>query len=254
MMLSEKPETYIKKVIGQIQTAETEGQINKGQIKIAFDEWNLRSWHHPGFQRFEKVDYNDPEIIKLIKARDKSLNPSIYTLSDALFSASFLNSCIRNSDYVTMANIAPLVNQTGPLYVHPDGVVRRTHFHTMSMYVNELQEYVSDTEISGSKLTDGKDSVSVIDAIATVDREGKNWAVSLVNRHPSKNLECRVTMGDNLLNGTYKAKVLTGESTNSYNDIENPNRVTPKEVELKFKNGVIELPPHSLTIVHINGD
>ena len=120
--------------------------------------------------------------------------------------------------------------------------------------VNKLQEYVSDTEISGSKLTDGKDSVSVIDAIATVDREGKNWAVSLVNRHPSKNLECRVTMGDNLLNGTYKAKVLTGESTNSYNDIENPNRVTPKEVELKFKNGVIELPPHSLTIVHINGD
>ncbi len=254
MMLSERPETYIKKVIGQIQTAETEGQINEGQIKIAFDEWNLRSWHHPGFQRFEKVDYNDPEIIKLIEARDKSLNPSIYTLSDALFSASFLNSCIRNSDYVTMANIAPLVNQTGPLYVHPDGVVRRTHFHTMSMYVNELQGYISNAEISGSKLTDGKDSVSVIDAIATVDREGKNWAVSLVNRHPSENLDCRVTMGDKLLNGTYKAKVLTGESTDSYNDIEYPNRVTPKEVELKFKNGVTKLPPHSLTIVHINGD
>ena len=254
MMLSERPETYIKKVIGQIQTAETEGQINEGQIKIAFDEWNLRSWHHPGFQRFEKVDYNDPEIIKLIEARDKSLNPSIYTLSDALFSASFLNSCIRNSDYVTMANIAPLVNQTGPLYVHPDGVVRRTHFHTMSMYVNELQEYVSDTEISGSKLTDGKDSVSVIDAIATVDSEGKNWAVSLVNRHPSENIECRVTMGNKILNGTYKATILTGETTDSYNDIENPNRVAPKEVELKFKNGVVHLPPHSLTIVHINGD
>ena len=254
MMLSERPETYIKKVIGQIQTAETEGQINEGQIKIAFDEWNLRSWHHPGFQRFEKVDYNDPEIIKLIEARDKSLNPSIYTLSDALFSASFLNSCIRNSDYVTMANIAPLVNQTGPLYVYPDGVVRRTHFHTMSMYVNELQEYVSDTEISGSKLTDGKDSVSVIDAIATVDREGKNWAVSLVNRHPSENIECRVTMGNKILNGTYKATILTGETTDSYNDIENPNRVAPKEVELKFKNGVVHLPPHSLTIVHINGD
>ena len=166
--------------------AEKGGQIKEGQIKIAFDEWNLRSWHHPGFQRFEKVDYNDPEIIELVKARDKSLEPSIYTLSDALFSASFLNSCIRNSDYVTMANIAPLVNQTGPLYVHPEGIVRRTHFHTMSMYVNELQEYVSDTEISGSKLTDGKDSVSVIDAIATVDEEGENWAISLVNRHPSR--------------------------------------------------------------------
>ena len=103
IMLSEKPELYIKNVINQIETAEIAGHINKGQIKIAFDEWNLRSWHHPGFQRFEKVDYNDPEIIKLIKARDKSLNPSIYNLSDALFSASFLNSCLRNSEYVTMA-------------------------------------------------------------------------------------------------------------------------------------------------------
>ena len=252
MMLSEKPESYINKVIGQIQTAEKGGQIKEGQIKIAFDEWNLRSWHHPGFQRFEKVDYDDPEIIELVKARDKSLEPSIYTLSDALFSASFLNSCIRNSDYVTMANIAPLVNQTGPLYVHPEGIVRRTHFHTISMYVNELQGYVSDTEISGSKLTDGKDSVSVIDAIATVDEEGENWAISLVNRHPSENIECKVTMGNKVLNGTYKATILTGETTDTYNDIENPNRVEPKEVELKFKNGVVHLPPHSLTIVHIN--
>ena len=253
MMLSEKPESYINKVIGQIQTAEKGGQIKEGQIKIAFDEWNLRSWHHPGFQRFEKVDYNDPEIIELIKARDKSLEPSIYTLSDALFSASFLNSCIRNSNYVTMANIAPLVNQTGPLYVHPEGIVRRTHFHTMSMYVNELQGYVSDTEISGSKLTDGKDSVSVIDAIATVDEKGENWAISLVNRHPSENIECKVTMGNKVLNGTYKATILTGETTDSYNDIENPNRVMPKDLELKFKNGIVQLPPHSLTIVQING-
>ena len=254
MMLSEKPESYINKVIGQIQTAEKVGQIKEGQIKIAFDEWNLRSWHHPGFQRFEKVDYNDPEIIELIKARDKSLDPSIYTLSDALFSASFLNSCIRNSNYVTMANIAPLVNQTGPLYVHPEGIVRRTHFHTMSMYVNELQGYVSDTEISGSKLTDGKDSVSVIDAIATVDEKGENWSISLVNRHPSENIECKVTMGNKVLNGTYKATILTGETTDSYNDIENPNRVMPKDLELKFKNGIVQLPPHSLTIVQINGD
>ena len=58
-------------------------------------------------------------------------------------------------------------------------------------------------------------------------------------------------MGNKLINGTYKAKILTGESTDSYNDIEHPNQVSPKELELKFKNGIIQLPPHSLTIVHI---
>ena len=251
MMLSEKPESYIKNVINQIKTAETKGQIDKGKIKIAFDEWNLRSWHHPGFQRFEKVNYNDPEIIKLIEARDISLEPSIYNLSDALFSASFLNSCLRNSEYVTMANIAPLVNQTGPLYVHPDGIVKRTHFHTFEMYVNDLEEYVSNIDIKGSKLTDGKDSVSVVDAIATVDKSGKKWAISIVNRHPSKNLTCKVKMGDDLLNGKFKGRILTGESTESYNDIDYPNRVAPKEVELIFKNGEVNLPPHSLTIIKI---
>ena len=251
MMLSEKPEMYIKNIISQIQNAEKKGQINEGQIQIAFDEWNLRSWHHPGFQRFEKVDYNDPEIIKLIKARDKSLDPSIYNLSDALFSASFLNSCLRNSEYITMANIAPLVNQTGPLYVHPKGIVKRTHFHTISMYVNELEEYVSSTKTTGSKLIQGKDSISVIDAIATVDKKGENWAISLVNRHPSENLECKIRMGDKLLNGIYKATILTGETTDSFNDIEHPNRVAPKEIKLKINNGIVYLPPHSLTIFHI---
>ena len=24
---------------------------HRGRIKIAFDEWNLRGWHHPGFPR-----------------------------------------------------------------------------------------------------------------------------------------------------------------------------------------------------------
>lgn len=254
MMLSEKPELYIKKVISQIQEAESKGQIEKGKIKIAFDEWNLRSWHHPGFQRNEKVDYNDPEIVKLISARDKSLNPSIYNLSDALFTASFFNSSLRHSEHIAMANIAPLVNQTGPLYVHPNGIVKRTHFHTMAMYATELEEYVNDTQISGNKLTYGEDSVYVIDAISTVEKNGENRAISLVNRHPSENIDCKVVIGDKLLNGTYMAKILTGESPDAYNDIEHLNRVAPKEIELTFKKGIVSLPPHSLTIVQIRTD
>ena len=152
-----------------------------------------------------------------------------------------------------MANIAPLVNQTGPLYVHPNGIVKRTHFHTIAMYANELEEYFRSTEIIGEKLSDGKDSVSVIDAIATVDEKGENWSISLVNRHPSENIGCKVTIGEQQINGIYKAKMLTGKSINTYNDIQNPDRVIPKEVELKFTNGIVKLPPHSLTIVHVGG-
>ena len=153
-----------------------------------------------------------------------------------------------------MANIAPLVNQTGPLFVHPSGIVKRTHFHTLEMYVNNLQKYIVNSETIGDILSDGKDSVSVVDAIATVDKKNERWAVSLVNRHPSDNIECQVIMGDMVLNGTYNAKILTGQSTDSYNDIDNPNRVAPKEIELKFRDGYVQLPPHSLTIVDIISD
>ena len=122
------------------------------------------------------------------------------------------------------------------------------------MYVNELEEYITQSKIKASKLSNGKDSVSVIDAIATVDKKGEKWAISLVNRHPSENLECKITLGNIQLNGTYNARILTGESTDSFNDINNPNRVTPKKVDLNFKNGIVTLPPHSLTIVHIDSD
>ena len=106
-------------------------------------------------------------------------------------------------------------------------------------------------DINSSKLTNGKDSVSVIDAIATVNKSGEKWAISLVNRHPSKKLECEIKIEDNPLNGTFKARILTGKSTESYNDINNPDRVSPEEIELTFKNGIVNLPPRSLTIVQI---
>ncbi|MQY77690.1 MAG: hypothetical protein GH151_00600, partial [Bacteroidetes bacterium] len=229
---SEKPDAYIRAVVKSIEQAGM-----RKRIKIAFDEWNLRSWHHPGFSghNARKVDYDDPQVIALIGERNKGLEPSQYTMADALFCASFFNACLRNADDVVMANISPIVNQSGPLYVHPKGIVKRTHFHTMAMYANQLQPQVAKLQITADKLTYGKDSVAVVDAIATVDKTGENWAISLVNRHPSENVDCTVIIGDKPLNGKYKATILTGDSTSSYNDIEHPNRVAPKEVELSFK-------------------
>ena len=248
MMLSEKPDTHISAVVKSIDEAEM-----RGQIKIAFDEWNLRSWHHPGFSGHQprKVDYQDPEIIALIKAREKSLEPSLYTMADALFCASFYNACLRNADDVTMANIACLVNQTGPLYVHPEGIVKRTHFHTMAMYANLLKEHVAKTQVKSDRLTHGKSSVAMVDAIATVDESGKKWAIAMMNRHPSKEVSCTLKMGELLVDGIYEATVLTADSPDAYNDIENPNRVMPKKIVLTFKEGITSLPPHSLVIVDV---
>ena len=159
----------------------------------------------------------------MVAAREKNHIASQYTMADALFSASFLNACLRHAEDVGMANIAPLVNTRGPLYVHPQGIVRRTHCHTLAMYANELEKRVGKLEIEADLLAHNGKSVPVVDAIATVNDSGKHWAIALVNRHPERAVACTVRMKDRLLEGQYSALVLAGDSPDSYNDIENPS-------------------------------
>ena len=185
------------------------------------------------------------------QARAKADIASQYTMADALFSASFFNACLRHADDVGMANIAPIVNTRGPLFVHPKGIVKRTHFHAMAMYANELEPRVGKLDIEADELTQGGKSVPVADAIATVNESGKNWAIALVNRHPDMEVACTVQMKDRLVEGEYAALVLTGDSPDAYNDIENPKRVIPRQVTLVFTKGTVNLPPHSLTIIKV---
>ena len=246
IMLSEKPEQTI---VGVIDVIEEAGY--RGKIKIAFDEWNLRGWHHPGFPRTEANADDDPHVLELIEKREINAEAAQYTMADALFSASFLNACLRHAEDVDMANIAPIVNTRGPLYVHRGGVVRRTTFHTLALYANELQGRVGRLSLESQMLTQKEQSIPVIDALATVDEAGKIWSVALVNRHPSETVACTVKMKDTPLDGTYEATILAGDSPDAFNDVGQPDRVVPQKMQLTFKNGVTHLPPHSLTIVRI---
>ena len=246
IMRSEAPE---KSIADFIKVLDESGY--RGKIKIAYDEWNLRSWHHPGFPRKTVQDYASPEVAALVKAREKCDIASQYTMADALFSASFFNACLRHAEDVGMANVAPIVNTRGPLFVHPKGIVRRTHFHAMAMYANELESRVGRLELAADELCNGNQSIPVVDAIATVDEAGKHWSIALVNRHPDKAVACTVRMQDKLLEGEFDAVVLAGGSPDAYNDIEHPDRVVPEKRKLAFAKGIATLPPHSLTIIKV---
>ncbi len=108
----------------------------KDRVKIAYDEWNLRAWRHPGFPG------GGPRP-ELIQKRDENDRNELYTMADAVFTAAFLNACLRYSQHVTMACMAPVVNARGPLFVHPKGLVRRTTFHVLKMYSDLLERNVA---------------------------------------------------------------------------------------------------------------
>lgn len=210
-----------------------------GKVGIAFDEWNLRGWHHPS---------GNGEAA--ISARDRNDDNATYTMADAVFTASFLNSCLRRSDVVRMANLAPSVNARGPLFAHPGGVVKRTTFHVMAMYANLLDGHVLDTHAAASDLS-GAD-VPAIDALATADQGASRVTLVLVNRDPEHSAACEVRIGGHAIDGTFDATVLDGPDTNAYNDIDHPDTVTPRNIEAWFQNGRIELAPHSVTVCRIN--
>lgn len=246
IMKSTSPDRILAGCIGLIDKAGY-----RGKVKIAFDEWNLRAWYHPGFPRKTVQDYSDPEIQRLVDAREENEIASQYTMADALFSASFFNACLRNAEDVGMANIAPLVNTRGPLQVHSKGIVRRTHFHTMAMYTRHLKSKVVKAGITAPDLVHGDDAVPVLDAIVTTD-DNTSYAIALINRHPTDELSCRIDLKGLEVSGTFGATVLAGDDAEAYNDIENPDRVVPKEVELTLNNGLAVLPSHSLTILRVS--
>ena len=210
----------------------------EGGIGIAFDEWNLRGWHHPkGTQ---------PEAIA---ARDRNDLNATYTMADAVFSAGFLNACLRHSDTVRMANMAPVVNTRGPLFVHKDGLVKRTTFHVLVMYANFLEANLADIWMSSDTLPLEASSVPVLDAVATCDDSRRVWSLALINRHPEKAIACRISLGEQAPPTRCKITSLCGDSPDAYNDINSPNRVIPETVEYTVENGLVELAPHSINII-----
>ena len=214
-----------------------------GRIGIAFDEWNLRGWHHPGLP----VGFSAEQIA----ARDRNDRNATYTMADALFSASFLNACLRHADTVKMANIAPLVNARGPLYVHPGGLVKRTTWHVLDLYANHLAPRAASAVVTSEPFTHSGGSVPAVDAVATCDATRALWRLALTNRHATRAARCQVRFAGQAANGTCPAWVLDGDSVDAFNDPDRPDRVVPRRVELTLTDGAVLLPPHSLTILEI---
>lgn len=218
-----------------------------GKIKIAFDEWNLRGWHHPGFPG------GGGDQLDKIRERDENDLNETYTMADAVFSGCFLNACLRHAGDVHMACMAPVVNVRGPLFVHPKGVVRRTTFHVLRMYSDLLEPQVLESEAISDLLHVEQAPVRSLDAVLTRSADGKRLAAALVNRHPTSALTVQLRFRGAAPQGVIKATTLSGDSVDAYNDVARPDRVVPQTREMPFGNGEIELPAHSVTIAQITG-
>lgn len=223
------------------------------KIKIAFDEWNLRSWHHPNVhtikQGIDKETYITP--------RDKNDDNGTYTMADAVFSACFLSAMIRNCDIVGMANFAPILNTRGCIYSYDSGIVLRSTYHVFDLYVNRLGDTAIDiwsgSDMPMMEVVDklGREvKVPVLDFIATKSFDNNHIAIAVVNKHMTDPQS--VSLDFEFESAGVIIYTVNGESVNSYNDV-GRNNVTLTEKSLNgFKRGMtIDIAPHSVNVIGI---
>ena len=238
MMRTSEPEKDIKRTIDILDETGF-----RGKIKIAFDEWNLRGWHHPVLGDFRKdMDY---------KARDKNDINSTYTMADALFTACFLNSCLRNASDVEISCFSPIVNARGAIYVHPEGIVKRTTFHVLNLYANTLENNVLPIDIVSQSLIKESRSTPILDAILTCNNSKTRFALAVVNKSPDKVVDFRTDFKGVIskIPKQITGVVLSGRTPDDFNDIDAENRVVPVQMQFNVINGMISLPAHSLVIL-----
>ncbi len=240
MTLTTRPESDILHTIDMLERTGL-----RGKIKIAFDEWNLRGWHHPGIGNPKTLD---------LEARNLNDDNSVYTMADAVFAACFLNSCLRRCEDVEIACFSPIVNVRGALFVYPGGIVRRPTFYVFKLYGDLLEKNWLPAEFNSETLTVGKKTTPKLDAIVTTNDARDKYAIVLVNKDPegvaaaSINLEKMI----GIIPQELPATILSGRSPDDYNDVGSENNVVPEETILKVENNQILLPPRSIVFIRLS--
>lgn len=238
--------------INEIRGLLTALKLDK-KIKIAFDEWNLRGWHHPNTQMVKqgvrKEDYLYP--------RDENDDNTKYTMADAVFTACFLNELNRNCDIVGMANYAPIVNTRGCIYTYPGGIVLRSTYYVYELYVKYMGDVVlntwnEDVPQMQVKHKNGKElCIDTIDIVCTKWTDRAGLAVAAVNKDPKK--EQKIVLPVKEVSGKVTMYTVSGNSTESYNDVGHEEvKVTKQDMGVYEYGMEVMLAPHSVNVIQIN--
>ncbi|MBQ9009750.1 MAG: alpha-N-arabinofuranosidase [Clostridia bacterium] len=246
MAFTDQMDHSIREVRGMLAALRLEGKI-----RIAFDEWNLRSWHHPNVHTIQQGVGRD----SFLTPRDKNDDNTLYTMADAVFTACFLNALHRHCDVVGMANFAPILNTRGCIYSWDGGIVLRSTYHVFDLYVNHLGDTVIDlftgpvpTMVVPHKLG-GERTVDCLDLLATTFSDHPGIAIAAVNRDPDRPHALSIPLDRPT---SLTVLTLNGESKDAFNDVNCTGvKVTRQDLGLHDHEIEIALPAHSVSIIRI---
>ena len=174
------------------------------------------------------------------------------SLRDGMAAAMNLNIFARHADRVRMTNIAQMVNvlQTMIMTDGPKMVLTPT-YHVYKMYVPFQDASFLPVTFNAGEYKFGTITLPRVDAIAARGRDGKVW-LSLTNLDPHSAVEVDASVAG-IAASHAEGEVLTAASFNTVNTFEAPAAVVPQPFSARAADGrlVLRLPPHSVTVVHL---
>ncbi|GAA1756407.1 alpha-N-arabinofuranosidase [Luedemannella helvata] len=236
-------------VAGVAATADAVGAKlrSRKKIQISFDEWNV--WYLSRFQA-EPPSAGWPVAPRVIEDQ--------YHVADAVAFGGLLISLLRNSDRVTAACLAQLVNVIAPIRSEPGGPAwRQTTFHPFATTSRLARGNVlAVTMDAPSYETARYGEVPLVDAVATHDPSSGDVSVFAVNRDQSS--PAGVTVDLRAFGGSLtvaEAWTLADDDLRASNTVDAPDRVTLHRTPDVTLDGTllrVPLPPVSWTALRLS--
>ncbi|MFN8077656.1 MAG: alpha-N-arabinofuranosidase [Kineosporiaceae bacterium] len=228
-----------------VATADAVGARLKSskKIQVSFDEWNV--WYVRELMAAGVREWS-PEPPRL--------SEEAYTVLDAVVVGSMLITLLRNSDRVTSACLAQLVNTISVIRCEPGGPAwRQATFHPFALTARHARGQVLRPQLDAPALaTAVHGEVPVLDTAATWDEESGRLVVFVVNRHPAEDVELSVALAAFGGGRVESAVLLADDDRFACNTQEAPERVVPREHPgVNVVDGVLRavLPPASWSMV-----
>ncbi|KAI0392537.1 glycoside hydrolase superfamily [Xylariaceae sp. FL0594] len=227
-------ERAIRVAASLIELARVERRVpvSRPPTKICFDEWNV--W--------------DP-----VRAPGDKGAEELYTLSDALAVAVWLNVFVRQSRYIGMANLAQSVNVISPLMTTATGVVKQSTWWPLLLFSKYMRGWTVAAHVRAGAY-DGEtrpawlqgaleDGAPWLDVSASVDDNGY-VTLAVVNISESEDLEVPVrgVTGENVIVFTVTAPQVTAKNTESQEEVGIVESIWNGE-------GPYSFPKHSFTML-----
>lgn len=219
------------KTAGGIIRAALSGEPGNRKIYIAWDEWNV--WYRARGSR----------------ERGRRILEERYNLEDALVVATFLNTFVRNSDIVKIANMAQLVNVIAPIFTNEKGLFLQTIYYPLQLFANNSKGKALDLFVDSPKYASRRfGDVPYLDTSAAYD-DG-TLVLNVVNRHQTQAIDADFEAEDKRFSGAVEVAEVNGPDIKAGNDFGSSKvGVTPSSATAQGRKFAYRFPPHSYTML-----